>query len=81
MRKILCLAASLALIINMACGKAIEETSEKAAEQQIEKQTGDRPTVDINENGMEITTSDADGDYTFKGGDCAEISDDFPVDY
>ncbi len=80
MRTILCLAASLGLIMNVACGKAAEKTAEKAVEQKIEMETGDQANVDISDDGIEITSQDADGVYTWKGGDSAEIPDGFPAD-
>jgi hypothetical protein len=80
MRKILCLAASLGLIMNVACGRTEEKTVEKAAEQQIERETGDLAAVDFSENGMEITSVDGDGVYSIQGGDSAEIPAEFPAD-
>ncbi len=80
MRTILCLAASLGLIMNVACGKADEKTVENAVEQKIEKETDEQANVDISEDGMEITTQDADGVYTWQGGDSAELPDGFPAD-
>ena len=57
-----------------------EEAVEKAVEQQIEMETGDQAKVDISDNGMEITSQDADGVYTYQGGDTAELPDGFPAD-
>lgn len=80
MRTILCLTAALALIMNLACGKAPEETAETALEQQIEKSAGGDADVDYSDEGMEITTEDADGVSTWQAGDKAELPDNFPSD-
>ncbi len=80
MRNISCFVAVLALVLNVACGKAEEKTVEQVMEQVAEANLGDGSEVDLSEEGMEVTSQDEDGTYTWKAGDKAEIPETFPDD-
>ncbi len=80
MRNVLCFATVLALVLNIGCGKAEDATVEQAVERAVENSTGGEAGVDVSEEGMEISSTDEDGTYTWKGGDKAEIPEGFPDD-
>ncbi len=80
MKKLLVLAAVVALVPLFGCGtseeKAVEETVEQVVEGSVENDAG----VEISEEGMAITSTDEDGTYTWQGGDKAGIPEGFPDD-
>ncbi len=80
MRMILFSAAVVVLIASFACGNAEEKAAEQVVEETIEADLGGDAGVEISEEGMEITSQDENGTYTWKAGDKAEIPDSFPQD-
>jgi hypothetical protein len=80
MRNLLCGIAVFLLVLSLGCGNSEDEVAEKALEQTIETQDDGEAGVDITSDGMEVTSTDADGTYTWQAGSEAELPEGFPTD-
>ena len=80
MKKLLVLGAVLALVPCFGCGNSEEQAVEEPAAQAVESSPEKDAGVGISEEGLEITSKDEDGTYTYQAGDKAEIPENFPDD-